>query len=155
MHLTDELERKVIALFALGNSYPPYVISLSNGTLNAVTDKLLPELQAWHERDLEAICPIVWLNAIYYKIRERQLRQQDHLHHPGAEYRGQERVAGTLPLRPGRGASLAQCPDLHNRGVKDTLNACLDGLKGFPEAIESIYPIPRSSTASSTRSITR
>jgi putative transposase len=77
-HLTDELERKVIALFALGNSYQDirshivdmYDISLSNGTLNAVTDKLLPELQAWRERDLDAIYPIVWLDAIHYKIKE-------------------------------------------------------------------------------------
>ena len=63
--LTDELERKVLALYALGNSYQDirthigdlYGMSLSNGTLNAVTDKLLPELQAWRERDLEAIYP--------------------------------------------------------------------------------------------------
>ncbi|WP_197477473.1 transposase, partial [Alcanivorax sp. HI0044] len=62
-HLTDELERKIIALFALGNSYQDirahivemYDIELSNGTINAITDKLLPELQAWRERDLEAI----------------------------------------------------------------------------------------------------
>ena len=62
-HLTDELERKVIGLFALGNSYQDirshiaelYGVSLSNGTLNTVTDKLLPELQAWRERELEAM----------------------------------------------------------------------------------------------------
>ena len=68
-HLTDELERKIIALFSLGTSYQDirthiedmYGVSISNGTLNAVTDKLLPELQAWRERELEAIYPIVWL----------------------------------------------------------------------------------------------
>jgi len=77
-HLTEELERKVIALFALGNSYQDirghiedmYGMSLSNGTLNTITDKLLPELQAWRERDLEPIYPIVWLDAIHYKIKE-------------------------------------------------------------------------------------
>ncbi len=77
-HLTDDLERKIIALFALGNSYQDirmhiedmYGIELSNGTLNAVTDKLIPELQAWRERDLDAIYPIVWLDAIHYKIKE-------------------------------------------------------------------------------------
>lgn len=65
-HLTDELERKILALFALGTSYQDirghiqdlYGIEISNGTLNAVTDKLLPELQAWRERDLEAIYPV-------------------------------------------------------------------------------------------------
>lgn len=77
-HLTDELERKIIALFALGTSYQDirnhieeiYGISVSNGTLNAVTDKLLPELQAWRERDLDPIYPVVWLDAIHYKIKE-------------------------------------------------------------------------------------
>ncbi|GFR87641.1 transposase, partial [Elysia marginata] len=77
-HLTADLERKVLALFSLGNSYQDirtnieeiYDISLSNGTINAVTDKLLPELQAWRERELEAIYPIVWLDAIHYKIKE-------------------------------------------------------------------------------------
>lgn len=66
-HLTDELERKVIALFSLGNSHQDirthiadmYDISFSNDTINAVTDRLLPELQAWRERDLETIYPIV------------------------------------------------------------------------------------------------
>ena len=71
--LTDELERKIIALFSLGNSYQDirthiqdlYGIQLSNGTLNAITDKLLPELQAWRECELEVIYPIVWLDAIH------------------------------------------------------------------------------------------
>lgn len=77
-HLTDDLERKVLGLFALGNSYQDirshiaelYDIELSNGTINTVTDKLLPELQAWRERDLDPIYPIVWLDAIHYKIKE-------------------------------------------------------------------------------------
>ena len=77
-HLTDELERKILALFALGNSYQDirghiadlYGIELSNVTINAVTDKLLPELQAWRERELVAVYPIVWLDAIHYKIKE-------------------------------------------------------------------------------------
>ena len=112
-HLTDELERKIIALFGLGNSYryirthiaEIYGMSQSNGTLNAVTDKLIPELQAWRERDLEAIYPIGWLDAIHYKINEhgRYVSKAD-LHHPGPEHRGQERAA----VGPGRRASLAQ-----------------------------------------------
>ncbi len=76
--LTGELERKIIARFALGNSYQGirthiaeiYGMELANGTINTITDKLLPELQAWRERDLEAVYPIVWLDAIHYKIKE-------------------------------------------------------------------------------------
>lgn len=76
--LTDEMERKIISLFALGNSYQNirehlidlYDLEVSNGTINANTDRLVPELRAWQERDLESVDPIVWLDAIYYKIKE-------------------------------------------------------------------------------------
>ncbi len=76
--LTDEMERKIISLFALGNSYQNirehlidlYDLEVSNGTINANTDRLVPELRAWQERDLESVYPIVWLDAIYYKIKE-------------------------------------------------------------------------------------
>lgn len=74
-HLTDEPSRKVIALYTLGYSYQDirahiadmYDIELSNGTLNAVPNKLLPELQTWRERDLDAVYPIVWLDAFTIK----------------------------------------------------------------------------------------
>jgi len=149
-HLTDELERKVIALFALGNSYQDirghiaemYDISLSNGTLNAVTDKLLPELQAWRERDLETIYPIVWLDAIHYKIRENGRYTSKAIYTIlGLNIEGKKELLG-LYLSDQEGAHhwLSVLTDLHNRGVKDILIACVDGLKGFPEAIESIYP---------------
>ena len=149
-HLTDELERKVIALFALGNSYQDirthiadlYGIELSNGTLNAVTDKLLPELQAWRERDLEAIYPIVWLDAIHYKIRENGRYTTKAIYTIlGLDIEGKKELLG-LYLSDQEGAHhwLSVLTDLYNRGVKDILIACVDGLKGFPEAIESIYP---------------
>jgi transposase-like protein len=149
-HLTDELERKVIALFALGNSYQDirahiadmYDISLSNGTLNAVTDKLLPELQAWRERDLETIYPIVWLDAIHYKIRENGRYVSKAIYTIlGLNIEGKKELLG-LYLSDQEGAHhwLSVLTDLYNRGVKDILIACVDGLKGFPEAIESIYP---------------
>jgi len=149
-HLTDELERKVIALFALGNSYQDirahiadmYDISLSNGTLNAVTDKLLPELQAWRERDLEPLYPIVWLDAIHYKIRENGRYISKAIYTIlGLNIEGKKELLG-LYLSDQEGAHhwLSVLTDLHNRGVKDILIACVDGLKGFPEAIESLYP---------------
>ncbi|MBE3953157.1 hypothetical protein HJ144_16560 [Vibrio parahaemolyticus] len=72
------MERKIISLFALDNSYQNirehlidlYDLEVSNGTINANTDRLVPELRAWQERDLESVYPIVWLDAIYYKIKE-------------------------------------------------------------------------------------
>ena len=149
-HLTDELERKILALFALGNSYQDirghiadlYGVELSNGTINTVTDKLLPELQAWRERDLEPIYPIVWLDAIHYKIKENGRYISKAIYTIlGLNIEGKKELLG-LYLSDQEGAHhwLSVLTDLHNRGIKDILIACVDGLKGFPEAIESIYP---------------
>ena len=140
----------MLALFALGNSYQDirthigdlYGMSLSNGTLNAVTDKLLPELQAWRERDLDAIYPIVWLDAIHYKIKENGRYISKAIYTIlGLDIDGKKELLG-LYLSDNEGAHhwLSVLTDLHNRGVKDIIIACVDGLKGFPEAIESIYP---------------
>lgn len=149
-HLTDELERKIISLYALGNSYQSirehiadlYGVEFSNGTLNAVTDKLLPELAAWRERDLDPIYPIVWLDAIHYKIRENGRYVSKAIYTIlGLTIEGKKELLG-LYLSDAEGAHywLSVLTDLQNRGVKDVLIACVDGLKGFPEAIETIYP---------------
>ena len=149
-HLTDELERKILALFSLGMSYQDiraniqdlYGIRISNGTLNAITDKLLPELQAWQERDLDAVYPIVWLDAIHYKIKEHGRYVSKAIYTLlGLDIDGKKELLG-LYLSDQEGAHhwLSVLTDLHNRGVQDILIACVDGLKGFPEAIESIYP---------------
>lgn len=149
-HLTDEMERKILALFALGTSYQDirghiedlYGISVANGTLNAITDKLLPELQAWRERDLEAVYPIVWLDAIHYKIKDNGRYTSKAIYTIlGLNIEGRKELLG-LYLSDQEGAHhwLSVLTDLYNRGVKDILIACVDGLKGFPEAIASIYP---------------
>ena len=139
--LTDDLERKIIALFALGTSYQDirshiadlYGISVSNGTINAVTDRLIPELQAWRERDLEAIYPILWLDAIHYKIKENGRYISKAVYTIlGLNIEGKKELLG-LYLSDQEGAHhwLSVLTDLHNRGVQDILIACVDGLKGF------------------------
>lgn len=149
-HLTDELERKILSLYASGNSYDSirehlkdyYDIAFSNGTLNAVTDKLLPELQSWRERDLDPVYPIVWLDAIHYKIKENGRFVTKAVYTIlGLNIEGKKELLG-LYLSETEGAKywLNVLTDLQNRGVNDILIACVDGLKGFPEAIETIYP---------------
>lgn len=149
-HLTDELERKVLSMFALGMSYEAmrdyvqdmYGTHVSNGTLNAITDKLLPELNSWRERPLEAVYPIVWLDAIHYKVRDNGRYVSKAFYTLLAlNLEGKKELLG-LYLAESEGARhwLSVLTDLHNRGVKDILIACVDGLKGFPEAIQSVYP---------------
>src|SRR5690554_5889871 len=149
-HLTDDLERKILALYAHGNSYQSirehlkdyYDLDFSNGTLNAVTDKLLPELESWRERDLDPVYPIVWLDAIHYKIKEDGRYVSKAIYTILAlNIEGKKELLG-LYLSDQEGAHhwLSVLTNLHNRGVQDILIACVDGLKGFPEAIESIFP---------------
>lgn len=148
--LTDEMERNIISLFALGNSYQSireyllemYGTEVSNGTINAITDRLVPELRAWQERDLDPVYPFIWLDAIHYKIKENGRFVTKAVYTIlGLTIEGKKELLG-LYLSESEGARywLNVLTDLQNRGVKDILIASVDGLKGFPEAIETIYP---------------
>ncbi len=148
--LTDELEEKIIGLYGLGMSYKDisshlqemYGFDISAGTLSAVTDKILHRVKEWQARPLEAIYPIVWLDAIHYKIRENAKVIGKAVYTIlGVDLEGQKEVLG-LYVSENEGARfwLQILTDLSNRGVKDILIACVDGLKGFPEAIETIFP---------------
>jgi putative transposase len=149
-HLTDELERKMLSMFAQGMSYQAirdhvqemYDINVPNGTINAITDKLIPELKAWQERELEPIYPIVWLDAIHYKIKDNGRFVMKAVYTIlGVNLEGKKELLG-IYLSDNEGAKhwLNVLTHLQNRGVKDILIACVDGLTGFPEAIETIYP---------------
>lgn len=144
------MERNIISLFALGNSYQSireyllemYGTEVSNGTINAITDRLVPELRAWQERDLDPVYPFIWLDAIHYKIKENGRFVTKAVYTiQGLTIEGKKELLG-LYLSESEGARywLNVLTDLQNRGVKDILIASVDGLKGFPEAIETIYP---------------
>ncbi|VFT03975.1 transposase [Yersinia enterocolitica] len=148
--LSDEIERKIIRMFALGMSYKDisqeiedlYAFSVSSATITAVTDKVIPELKQWQQRPLEAVYPFVWLDAIHYKIREDGHYQSKAVYTVLAlNLEGKKEILG-LYLSENEGANfwLSVLTDLQNRGVDDILIACVDGLTRFPEAINSIYP---------------
>jgi len=106
-----------------------YDITLSNGTINAVTDKLLPALQAWRGRDLETVYPIVWLDAIHYKIKENGRYASKAIDTIlGLNIEGKKELLGLyLSDQEGAHHGLSVLTDLNNRGVKDILVACVDG----------------------------
>jgi len=148
--LTPELDRKILSLFSHGTSYRDiqkhvedmYGIEVSTGTISAVTDQLLVELKEWQERPLESHYPIVWMDAIHYKVRE------DGRYVSKAVYtllalnlNGKKEILG-MYLSDSEGANywLSVLTELQNRGVEDILIASIDGLTGFPEAIASIFP---------------
>ncbi len=149
-HLTDEIERKVLSLFALGNSYRDiaghiadlYGLSLSSATISAVTDKLLPELEQWRNRPLQSHYPFLWLDAIHYKVKEEGRYVQKAVYTVlGLTLEGKKELLG-LYLSETEGANfwLSVITDLQNRGVEDILIAAVDGLKGFPDAINAVFP---------------
>lgn len=148
--LNDEIEQKIIALYGLGMSYNDiashvqeiYGLEISTGTLSAVTDKIIHTVKEWQARPLETIYPIVWLDAIHYKIRENgKVNGKAVYTILGVDLEGRKEVLG-LYISENEGANfwLQVLTDLSNRGVDDILIACIDGLKGFPEAIETIFP---------------
>lgn len=148
--ISDEIEQKVIALYGLGMSYKDigahlkemYGLEVSTGTLSAVTDKIIQTVKEWQARPLERVYPIVWLDAIHYKIRENgKVTSKAVYTILGVNIEGRKEVLG-LYISENEGANfwLQVLTDLSNRGVDDILIACIDGLKGFPEAIEAIFP---------------
>jgi len=148
--LNDEIEQKIIALYGLGMGYKDislhlqemYGLEVSTGTLSAVTDKIIHTVKEWQARPLDSIYPIVWLDAIHYKIRENgKVHGKAVYTILGVNLEGRKEVLG-LYISENEGANfwLQVLTDLSNRGVTDILIACVDGLKGFPEAIEAIFP---------------
>jgi len=149
-HLTDEIERKVISMFSLGMSYQDiaghvadmYGLSVSSATISAVTDKLIPELEQWRNRPLQSHYPFVWLDAIHYKVKEDGRYESKAVYTVlGLTMEGKKEILG-LYLSQSEGANfwLTVVTDLQNRGIKDILIAAVDGLKGFPEAINAVFP---------------
>lgn len=149
-HFTDEMERKILSLFALGASYEDisghivelYGIDISPATISAVTDKLIPELREWQQRPLDSHYPFVWLDAIHFKVREDGRYVSKAVYSVlGVNIEGKKEILG-LYLSESEGARfwLSVLTDLNNRGIQDILIAAIDGLTGFPEAINSVFP---------------
>jgi len=149
-HMSDQIEQKILALYALGNSYSQisehiedfYGVHFSKATISAVTDKVIPLLKEWQQRPLDSIYPFVWLDAIHYKIKENGRYISKAIYTIlGVNLSGRKEILG-LYLSESEGANfwLQVLTDLSNRGIEDILIASVDGLKGFPEAINATFP---------------
>lgn len=149
-HMSDELESKMLSLFALGNSYSQiadhiedmYGVHFSKPAITAITDKLIPKLEEWRKRPLESIYPFIYLDAIHYKVRDEGHYVSKAFYTVlGVNLEGKKEILG-LYLNESEGAKfwLQVLTDLQNRGVEDILIASVDGLKGFPEAINAVFP---------------
>ncbi|MDR9364835.1 MAG: IS256 family transposase [Balneolaceae bacterium] len=148
--LADNLADKIIGLYGLGMSLRDisshikemYDSEISHTVLSEITDRIIPQVKAWQNRPLEPVYCIVWLDAMHYKVRdEGQLQHKALYNILGINPEGRKEVLGAY-ISESEGANfwLSVLTDLQNRGLYDILIACTDNLKGFTEAIESIYP---------------
>src|SRR5205085_1224163 len=119
-----------------------YGVEISPSLISTVTDAVLDEVRAWQSRPLDAVYPILYLDALQMKVKSqgRVMNKAIYLAF-GVNLQGLKEVLG-LWASENEGAKfwLSIITELKNRGVRDIFIACVDGLKGFPEAIETIYP---------------
>jgi putative transposase len=115
---------------------------LSHETISKITDAVLDEVKAWQARPLEELYPIIYLDALVVKVRDgHQVRNKAAHIAVGVDLEGVKHVLG-IWVQATEGAKFwaGVCAELANRGIKDVLIVCCDGLTGFPEAIEATWP---------------
>ena len=144
------LDAKIVSLYARGMTTRDiqshleemYGVEVSPTLISNVTDAVLEEVRAWQSRPLDAVYPIVYLDALVVKMREQgQVQNRAVYVAIGINMQGHKEVLG-LWTSANEGAKfwLSVLTELKNRGVEDIFIACVDGLKGFPQAIETAYP---------------
>lgn len=127
-----------------------YGTEVSPTLISSVTDAVIEEAKAWQSRPLDSIYPIVYLDCIHVKVRDGSVRVKAVYLAIGLNLAGEKEVLG-LWIAQTEGAKfwLQVVTELKNRGVQDVFIACVDGLKGFPEAIEAVIRVPPFNCASS------
>lgn len=148
--LAGHLEDKIIGLYGLGMSLRDisdhieemYGSSISATTLSEITDRIIPKIKEWQSRPLDEVYCIVWMDAMFYKVKaDGKVVSKAVYNILGINAEGRKELLG-MYISESEGANfwLSVLSDLQHRGVKDILIVCIDNLKGFEEAILSIYP---------------
>ena len=141
---------KILSMYARGMSTREitghleeiYGVEVSPTLISNVTDAVKDEVTAWQNRPIDAVYPILYLDALYVKIRDTGHIQNRAIYVAiGVNMQGRKEVLG-LWMGQAEGAKfwLQVLTELNNRGLRDIFIACVDGLKGFPEAIETVFP---------------
>lgn len=148
--LADSLQDRIIGMYGLGMSYRDiskhiqemYDVEISHDTLSEITDRIIPAIKEWQGRTLEEVYCVVWLDAMFYKVKDQGRAKSRAVYNIlGINTEGKKDLLG-IYISENEGANfwLGVLTDLKNRGVKDMLIACIDGLKGFEEAIGAVFP---------------
>ncbi|MBU3130802.1 IS256 family transposase, partial [Clostridium tagluense] len=146
----DELDNKIIGLYARGMSTRDiqteledlYGIDVSPSMISKITDKVMGAAADWQNRTLDSIYPIVYMDAVHFKVREEnKIVTKAAYICMALDMRGHKDILGIwIGEQEGAKFWLTVCNDLKNRGVQDILIACMDGLKGLPDAIKVVFP---------------
>jgi putative transposase len=126
----------------ISHLYEAYGVEISPELISKITDAVLPELREWQNRPLDAVYPILYLDAIVVKVRTDHQVINKAVHIAlGVDVDGFKHVLG-MWLQKEEGAKfwLGVLTEIKNRGVRDVLIVCCDGLSGFPDAIEAVWP---------------
>ena len=146
----EGFDAKILSMYGLGMTvrdiqghlHDMYGVEVSSGLISEVTDSIQEEVKAWQDRPLEALYPIIYLDALVVRMRQDGKVDNRAVYTAiGINIEGQKAVLG-LWAGGSEGAKywLSVLMNLKNRGVKDVFIICTDGLKGFPEAIEAVFP---------------
>jgi putative transposase len=146
----DGFDEQILALYAGGLSTREiqrqlrelYAVEVSEGLISEVTGSIAADVAAWQARPLEELYVVVYLDALVVATREQQVVRKKAVHVAiGVTLEGTRDVLG-LWIEKSEGARFwtSVLTDLKNRGVRDVLFVCTDGLSGFPEAIEAVFP---------------
>jgi len=148
---SNEIEEKVIAMYAKGNSVRDiqdilqelYGIDVSPDTISKITDKVWPLVEAWQNRPLAKVYAILFLDALHIKLKQNGKVENVAVYNVlGVDLEGHREILGHWIGEGGEGANfwLSVITDLQNRGVQDVFIAAVDGLSGFSDAIHSVFP---------------
>jgi len=148
--LADNLAPKIISLYGKGLSLRDisiyikdmYNMDVSPNILSEITDRVIPKVKEWQNRPLDDVYPIVWMDAMHYKVKdEGRIVSRAVYNILAINKEGKKELIG-MYISESEGANfwLSVLTDLKNRGVKDILIVCTDNLAGFSDAIHSIYP---------------
>jgi putative transposase len=146
----NELDKKVIGLYSRGMSVDDikseidelYGVDISPAMISKITDKVIETAIAWQNRPLEAVYPIVYMDAVHFKVKEEhKIVSKAAYICMALDMKGYKDILGIwIGEQEGAKFWLSVCNDLKNRGVRDILLACMDGLKGLPDAIKAVFP---------------
>jgi putative transposase len=146
----EGFDEKIISLYARGLSTRDiqqhlqeiYGVEVSPQLISNVTEGVMEEVRAWQNRPLDALYPILYMDALVVKIRDGGSVKNKAIHFAiGVTLEGNKEVLGFwIEQTEGAKFWLSVMTELKNRGVQDVFIACIDGLKGFPEAIEAVFP---------------